>query len=138
MTCESMKHHNADNFDTWIFLEAVLFSSYKILSCLTLPCIGKLFSIIYREGIWSNLRIKLIAAQEIFRHKFNADIQIDFPPRLEWFTFRVHKAKSDRSIRSIWLLKACHCTLCNWQMESPICMIKSFAAFMRTVLQTKK
>jgi hypothetical protein len=35
-------------------------------------------------------------------------------------------------------LKACHCTLCNWQMESPICMIKSFAAFMRTVLQTKK
>jgi len=79
MTCESMKHHNADNFDTWIFLAAVLFSSYKILSCMTLPCIGKLFSMIYREGIWSNLRIKLIAAQEIFRHKFNADIQIDFP-----------------------------------------------------------
>jgi hypothetical protein len=46
---------------------------------MTLPCIGKLFSMIYREGIWSNLRIKLIAAQEIFRHKFNADIQIDFP-----------------------------------------------------------
>jgi hypothetical protein len=38
---------------------------------------------IYREGIWSHLRIKLIAAQEIFRHKLNADIQIDFPPRLE-------------------------------------------------------
>jgi hypothetical protein len=33
---------------------------------------------IYSEGIWSNLRIKLAAAQEMFRHKFNADIQIDF------------------------------------------------------------
>ena len=63
-------------------MDSIISKNCKIFSCLDVTLIHKLVSITLQRGIWSNLRIKPPAAQQIIKHKFiyndNADVHIDF------------------------------------------------------------